>query len=52
VFWLAILVTGLGMFAGAFYDIFGETLFVISMMIIAIPVIAFGIFKLRRGLPD
>ncbi len=52
VFWLGILVTGLVMFAITFYDIFGDTLFVISVMIVTIPVISFGIFKLRRGVPD
>ena len=52
VFWLAILTTGLVLFALAFHDIFGETLFIISVMIVTIPVISFGIFKLRRGVPQ
>ena len=51
-FWLAILITGLVLFAFAFHDIFGETLFVISVMIVTIPVISFGILKLRRGVTD
>ena len=52
VFWLAVLITGVVLFALAFEDIFGETLFVISVMIVTIPVISFGVFKLRRGVPE
>ena len=51
-FWLAVLLTGLGVFAVAFENIFGETLLVISVMILAIPLMGFGIFKLRKGISD
>jgi hypothetical protein len=52
VFWLAILITGLALFGVAFQEIFGEKLFVLSVMILAIPVMGYGIFKLSRGMPD
>ena len=52
VFWLSVLITGLVLFALAFEEIFGETLFVISVKIVTIPVISFGVFKLRRGVPE
>jgi len=52
VFWLGILTTGLALFAVAFQNIFGDTLLIMSVMILAIPVIGYGIFKLSKGMPD
>ena len=51
-FWLSVLITGLVLFAVAFQDIFGETLLIISVIILAIPLMGYGIFKLSKGMPD
>ena len=51
-FWLSVLITGLVLFAVASQDIFGETLLIISVMILAIPLMGYGIFKLSRGMPN
>ena len=51
-FWLSVLITGLVLFAVAFQDIFGEMRLIISVMILAIPLMGYGIFKLSRGMPD
>ena len=51
-FWLSVLITGLVLFAVAFQDIFGETLLIISVIILSIPLMGYGIFQLSRGMPD